>query len=47
LWNIKENIASGKVLNCTDTAEVTVTGKWLFRVRGRWEKEVDVRISEV
>ena len=39
-WNMKENVASRRVLDCTNTAEVTVTGKWLFRIRGRWEKAV-------
>jgi len=39
-WNMKGNVASRKVLDCINTAEVTVTGKWLFRIRGRWEKEV-------
>ena len=39
-WNMKEIVASRKVLDCTNKAEVTVTGKWLFRIRGRWENEV-------
>jgi len=35
-WNMKGNVAFRKVLDCTNTAEVTVTGKWLFRIRDRW-----------